>query len=78
MDKLEQREISAWHEVNLLLQQKKSSTYDAAVLALKDLYDLAQHRGSENSFQAQLKALIAPYQRSTAFMRRMNAAGLMA
>jgi hypothetical protein len=77
LEKLGQREESAWQAVDILLRQQKASSYDAAIRQLVDLRDLARHRGTESAFHERLNVVLAQYGKSRALMNRVRVARLL-
>ncbi len=77
LDKLAARENEAWQEVAENLDRKSAAGYTAAVQLLVDLRDMAQHKGTQRAFEAQLSKIRAKYGKSRVFETRLEKAGLV-
>jgi hypothetical protein len=74
---LADREPELWMEVESLVETYKPKDYDRAVEILKDLRDIADHKGDVVTFQTRLGELCDRYRRRSSFMARVRTAGLI-
>jgi hypothetical protein len=70
------RADQAWHDIDILLVEKKARTYDEAVGLLCKLRDLAEHQGKVPPFQVRVDAVAERYASRPAFVERLRKAGL--
>lgn len=63
---------SVWQEVEDLIEQKTSDTYQKAVTLLQQLGDLAREQGQQQVFAARLEAIRKRHSRRTAFTRELQ------
>ena len=77
LDALAAREPEAWLEVEAHIETKQSRGYDAAVLLLKDLRDLAARDGRQDGFEARIRDLHLRYKGRSALHNRLDGAKLM-
>lgn len=71
------REAEAWREVEALIEEKKSTSYDKAVALLVKLRDLAEYQSRLSEFQTQLRSLQERYVHRPALRDRLQRAGLV-
>jgi len=76
LEALARREDETWREVDRLIQQATSQSYQDAVHYLVQLRDLAHHQHKTIIFQQRLNAIYERYPCRTALLRRLRDAGL--
>ncbi|MFH1730934.1 MAG: hypothetical protein ABIF82_04685 [Planctomycetota bacterium] len=74
LDGLVGREPTLWKEVERLIAEKKPTSYDAALVVLSNLRDLAA-RTKGNNFPQKIEALRAAHARKTSFISKLKKAG---
>jgi hypothetical protein len=77
LEKLAQREGSAWAKVENLLDQKRGGAYDEATALLVELRDMAEYKKQAPQFQKHIQFIRAKYGKSAALMERFRRAGLV-
>jgi hypothetical protein len=76
LEALARREKEVWQEVDALIQESKSKSYDRAVPLLLKLKDLAAYQRREMAFQDRLDRLWKLYRRRHGLLRRLRQANL--
>jgi hypothetical protein len=74
---LARREAEAWREVEALLATKQPGKYDAAVMLLRDLRDLAVRAGRRGEVEVRLGRLHEQHAKKPSLIGRLRAAGLV-
>ena len=74
---LAKREAEAWREVEGLIATKQPGKYDAAVMLLKDLRDLAVRAGRQDEVGARLSRLRDQHAKKPSLIDRLQRAGLV-
>ena len=77
LETLAARESQVWQEIEALLEEKKASAYDSAVVLLQDLRDLSTSRGDMADFQQRLADIERTYSNRPALLRRMRQSRLI-
>lgn len=75
--KIAAEEVTLWENVSQHISEKKSKSYDAAVLILKDLLLLAEYRGTETEYQQRVQALLKEYPRLSLLKAKITRAKLL-
>jgi hypothetical protein len=75
-ENLEKNEKLLWKQVHDLVSEKKIKPYDQAILILKDLKELANHKNQSLQFKIQIKNLIEKYSKLPGFKSRLYYSGL--
>lgn len=76
LETLAWREDQVWAEVDALIQQKESKSYDEAAQLLLKLHDLSGYQGQETAFQQRLNRIYEQYSRRNALLHRLHNADL--
>ncbi len=76
LEALAGRQAEAWAEVETLIEEKKTRSYDEAVRLLVKLRDLARHQGEEAAFQQRVNGIHERYSRRPGLLDRLRRAGL--
>jgi hypothetical protein len=71
-DDLAKRESQVWEEIHELVARKTTLARDKAAQRIKELHELAQHRGTLTAFQAKLHHLIERSGNSRALLTRLK------
>ena len=74
METIAAKEAQLWQEVMNLIGSKSVKAYDQAVEHLKDLSELAKHRGEEVIFQARLNKIYQDYRKLSGLTSRLRQA----
>jgi hypothetical protein len=74
---LARRETEAWGEVEALIATKQPGKYDAAVVLLRDLRELAVRAGRREEIETRLAELRERHAKKSTFIDRLRAAGLV-
>ena len=77
MKALADHEAETWQQVALLVDLKQTKGYEAAVKLLARLMQLADFRGSRDSYRRQANDLCARYKRLSGFTSRVQKSGLL-
>ncbi|MDQ6695821.1 MAG: hypothetical protein M3014_15660 [Chloroflexota bacterium] len=77
LDDLAKRETAAWTEVLASIQQRNAKGYDQAVILLRELRELAAHRGEQAAFQQRVEQLAAQFHTLPGLRSRMVEARLI-
>lgn len=76
LQQLEKKEAELWKQVLVLINTKKTNSYDEAVNILKDLHDLAKHLNQFDHFYSMINKIHEDYSRLSGLKFRLNQAGL--
>lgn len=76
LDKLDKQEASLWIEVDQLIKEKKTNSYDEAIKILQDLKNLSIHKNSQDDFRDKIKTIQEKYSRLSGLLGRINSANL--
>ena len=74
---LARHEAEAWGEVEALIATKQPGKYDAAVVLLKDLRELAVRSGRREEVEGRLGRLHEQHAKKPSLIGRLRAAGLV-
>lgn len=77
LEKLAQAEESVWANVESLLSQKRSSTYNEATRLLGELRDMSEYKQRQSKFAERFQSIRERYGKSAALVDRFRRAGLM-
>jgi hypothetical protein len=77
LEKLEKQEVSLWNEVDLLIKEKKTNSYDEAIKILKELKVLAIHKKRQGDFKAKVQTIQQKYSRLSALQGRIESCNLV-
>lgn len=78
MKKFEKQEDEMWESVGTDLARQTGKAYDQATATLKDLRDLAVHKGLLEVFDGKMRALKEEYAKRSSLIGRWKKAGLLA
>lgn len=78
LEMLAQQETAAWEQLIVLIEAKKTRTYDDAVALLIELRDLAVYQQRTADFQARVNDIYRRYPNRPALISRLKQAGLVA
>ena len=70
------REEELWQQAEAGIQTRQPQGYGRAIELLKDLRDLGEHHGTQESVLSRLRALRERHSSKTALLRRLDQAGL--
>jgi hypothetical protein len=76
LDELALRQDDLWQQIEDLVALKQAKPYDQAVDLLKDLRDLYQRQDKVSQFKEKIADLSHRHQKKSAFLKRMQRAGL--
>jgi hypothetical protein len=77
LEKLAQREVEAWQEVEKLIMMGTSKSYDEVVKLLVQLSELAVYQNQESVFNSKIAEIAECYRRRPGLLRRLKTAGLL-
>lgn len=77
LEALERDEESLWSRVDELIAGKTVKTYDEAIGILKDLNDLALHKGRREEFMRRVQTILGKYPRLSGLQSRIKNAKLL-
>jgi len=77
MESLILKQPAMWEETAILMLKSNGSAYDKVVKILRELKEVAEYEEKERVFEQKLGEFISPYLRRGAFMRRVQASGIM-
>lgn len=75
--KTEEKEGYLWSMVNTLIKEKKTKSYDEAVLILKDLKDLYEHKAHYPVYCQKIESIMQEFKRLTGLVGRIESAKLI-
>ncbi len=75
--KIEAEESTLWKNVSQHISEKKPKAYDAAILILKDLLLLAQHRGTQAEYEQHIQNILKEYPRLSSLKSKITRAKLL-
>ena len=75
--KLEADETTLWENVSQHISEKKPKAYDAAILILKNLLLLAEHRGTQTAYEQRIRNILKEYSRLSSLKSKIVKAKLL-
>jgi len=77
LEAIAQKEDILWSQISGLIEQKKTKAYEEAINILKDLRDLAQHRGQLSQFKDKMREIKQEYPTLSGLHRQLEKARLI-
>ena len=77
LEALAEKAPELWVQISALIEKKQTKAYDEAVAMLKELHELAKHRGQVDRFTSRVNQIQEEYRNRPALLSRLRDAGLV-